>query len=107
MGFMETLIVELNGGGVGRDLEVELIGSAQRHYSIGCHEIKLHLKQKFGGLYRSIAWEAESKNLAQTAFTATTAFNKLNNVNTKAHYLLLLRIGLPGGTARTVTRGAA
>jgi len=55
IGFMKTLIVDLNGGGVGSDLEVELVGSAQRHYSIACHEIKLILKQKFRSLYRTIA----------------------------------------------------
>jgi hypothetical protein len=55
MGFMETLIVELNGGGVGSDLEVELVGSAPRHYSIACHEIKHHRKLKFRSLYRRIA----------------------------------------------------
>jgi hypothetical protein len=59
MGFMETLIVELNGGGVESDLDEELIGSVQRHYSIGCHEIKLILKRKFRSLYRSIARAAE------------------------------------------------
>jgi ribosomal protein S13 len=59
MGFMKTLIVELNGGGVESDLDEELIGSVQRHYSIGCHEIKHHRKLKFRSLYRRIARAAE------------------------------------------------
>lgn len=56
---MDTLMVELNGGGVGSDLEEEVIGSAQRHYSIGCHKSKLFSKQKFCTLYRSIAESRE------------------------------------------------
>jgi len=76
MGFMEMLIVELNGGGVGSDLEVELIGSAQRHYSIACHEIKLILKRKFRSLYRSIARAAERKSPATTAFIASSIIQR-------------------------------
>ena len=77
MGFMETLIVELNGGGVGRDLEVELIGSAQRHYSIGCHEIKLILNRKFRSLYRSIAQQAKRKSLVNEGFKAAGLLSQI------------------------------
>jgi hypothetical protein len=77
MGFIETLIVELNGGGVGSDLEVELIGSAQRHYSIGCHEIKLILKRKFRSLYRSIAQQAKLKSLINEGFKASDLLSQI------------------------------
>jgi len=77
MGFIETLIVELNGGGVGSDLEVELIGSAQRHYSIGCHKIKLILNRTFCSPYRSIAQQAKRKRLTNKGFQASGLLSQI------------------------------